>query len=347
MNIESFMPSEEECIDRLRQIRWPSGVKCPNCGSGEVVKKGRTNDGVYQRYRCRLCGRDFNDRTGTIFENSKLGLRHWFFAIFLMQFKVSVMEISKTLGVTYKTAFNMVKKLRKSIYAKRIPEKLKGEVEMDEIYITAGLKGKRNLKRGGRKRGLKARGRGTYSKDKPPIIAMVERGGKIRIAPSKDVKSETVVERFLDDVDPNATVYTDDFSSYNALPSDLHKSVNHSDGEYSDGNGVHINTVEGEFSVFRPWMATYRGISKENTYLYTSHYEFCRNNRELHPVDRVENLIKFLRLAPSLGFFGYSGPYFWQIEPDLGAIGTFGGIICFPAGVSEEVLALQCPILYI
>jgi transposase-like protein len=298
MDIKSFMPSEVESLKTLREIRWAEGIKCIYCGSERVVKTGM--HGKYakaQRYHCKNCDKWFNDKTGTIFENSNLLLRYWFFAAFLMQFKVSIMEISKTLGVKYDTAFNMVKKLRKSIYAKRIPEKLTGTVEIDEIYITAGLKGKKNLARGGRERGLKARGRGSYAKDKPPVLGMVERKGKVRLFPQVDVKSKRVLRRFLKNVADNAQVYTDDFSSYDILPQGQHLSVNHSNGEYSNGNGVHINTVEAEFSVYRPWMATFRGVSKENLYLYCSHYEFSRNNRCLHPVDRVLKLVEFLHLV--------------------------------------------------
>lgn len=314
MNISSFIPAEEECSDTLREIRWPGGVKCPHCDSTTIIKRGIYQNG-YQRYQCKACKRFFNVKTGTIFENSKLPLGFWFFAAFLMQYKISMMEISKTLGVTYWTAFKMVKKLRKSIYSKRVAEKLKGEVEIDEIYITAGLKGKRNLARGGRKRGLKARGRGSYAKDKPPVFCMLERGGKLRLFPQLDVKSKPILKKFLRSLTWNAQVYTDDFSSYDILPPEHHQSINHSDGEYANGR-VHINTVEGEFSVYRPWMATFRGVSKENLYLYCSHYEFWRNERELHPVDRMLEIIRFLHpnhaLLDNFMLYGRISSYNWN-----------------------------------
>ena len=97
--------------------------------------------------------------------------------------------------------------------------------------------------------------------------------------------------------DDNANINTDDYSSYNILTNNgfNHETVNHSMGEYARGS-VHTNTVEAEFSVFRDWMATYRSVSKENLYLYCSHYEFCRNNRSLNPVDRAILMMSFLRL---------------------------------------------------
>ena len=106
MDIWSFMPSEEECAVVLREVRWREGVGCPRCGSRSVVRHGRHLE-VYRRYLYRGCGRSFNDRTGTLFEDSKLPLRVWFFTAFLMQYKVPVMEIAKTVHVSYPTAFNI------------------------------------------------------------------------------------------------------------------------------------------------------------------------------------------------------------------------------------------------
>ena len=102
----------------------------------------------------------------------------------LMQYKVSVKEISKTASVSYPTAFNLAKKLRRSLYLSHLQEKMKGIVELDEVYVTVGLKGKRHLRRLPRVRGLKRRGRGTYDADKPPIVDMLERGGMVRLIPS-------------------------------------------------------------------------------------------------------------------------------------------------------------------
>ena len=298
MDVESFMPGEEECLGHLHLLRWPGGVRCVFCGSERVVKTGMHGKRVRaQRYHCRSCDRWFNDKTGTPFAGSHLPLRTWFFVAFLMQFRVSVMEISRALGMRYATVFDMVKKLRSSLYAGRMAEKLRGEVEMDEAYVKAGLKGKRGLRRAPRKRGLKARGRGTYETDKVPVVAAVERGsGRVRLQPHRNVKGRVVIKRYQRDVDPGSRVYTDDYSSYDVLPGDKHGSVNHSDREYSNGEGVHINTVEAEFSVFRPWMATYRGVSKESLYLYTSHYEFLRNNRDACQVGRMSRMIEILRL---------------------------------------------------
>ncbi|MDG7009535.1 MAG: IS1 family transposase [Nitrososphaerota archaeon] len=136
------MPREEECISTLREMRWPDGViACPRCGSDRVVKDGPR--GRYQMYWCKKCNFGFNDRSGTIFQDTKVPLRKWFMMAFMMQFRVSVLEISKTIGVSYRHSYYMARKIRGSVYAGRMAKKLKGTVEVDELYVTAGLKGKK------------------------------------------------------------------------------------------------------------------------------------------------------------------------------------------------------------
>lgn len=288
MDITSFMPSEEECAFVLRYVRWRWGVVCPGCGSRSVVRHGRHLQ-VYQSYLCKGCGRHFNDRTGTQFEDSKLPLRVWFFAAFLMQYKVSIKEIAMTARVSYPTAFNIAKRLRKGLYLSQLQEKMKGIVELDEVYINAGSKGKRDLQRPPRVRGLKERGRGTYTTDKPPIMGMVERGGAVKLIPSSNVTGRTVLRRVMNNIHREVeAVYTDEYPAYNVLDRYCnHQTVNHSLGQYARDGGIHTNTVEAEFSVFRPWMATYRGISKENLYLYCAQYNFLRNTKEEDRAERA------------------------------------------------------------
>lgn len=141
MKIDSFMPDEEECVATLRELRWKDGVRCARCGSSNVKKDGVR--GLYQMYECRDCGSYFNDRSGTVFQDTKIPLRKWFLMAFLMQFNISVLEVSKTVGVPYRNAFYIAKKIRSGTYVNQILEKLRGTVEMDELYVTAGVKGKK------------------------------------------------------------------------------------------------------------------------------------------------------------------------------------------------------------
>jgi len=286
------MPSDRECAEALREARWAVALICLYCGGGRVVRRG-WRKGLYQRYRCKDWGRWFNDRTGTGMAYSRLPLRFWFFTAFMMQSKVSVHELAETLPNPYATVFRMVRRLRENLYLTASSLSLKGIVELDEVYVTAGLKGKKDLKRKPRIRGLKRRGRGTYAVDKPPILGVVERNGSVRLIPMADVAARTVLHRLFKafDLEDVEAFYTDDYPAYNALRSlSLHETVNHSIGEYAR-SGAHTNTVEGEFSVFRPWNATFRGYNKENIHLYTAHYSFLRSNRHLDRIQRTTTML--------------------------------------------------------
>jgi len=136
------MPSEWECAEALRRVRWASGVQCVYCGSGSVVGRG-WRKGLYRRYCCKDCRVWFNDRTGTVFANSKLSLRVWFFTAFMLQSKVSVRELAKDLRLPYNTMYRVVERLNLYLTASTI--KLKGVVELDEVYVAAGLKGEKGL----------------------------------------------------------------------------------------------------------------------------------------------------------------------------------------------------------
>ena len=122
---------------------------------------------------------------------------------------------------------------------------------------------------------------------------MVSRaGGGVAITPAAHVKSEDILKRSVKNVDPKAQIYHDDHPSYSILSGAYsHEAVNHSLGEYTRDGGIHTNTVEAEFSIFRPWWATYRGVSKEHTYLYCSHHQLLRNTRNMDRVQRVELIL--------------------------------------------------------
>ncbi len=104
---------EALCAQRLRGARWPEQVKCPHCHS-EKVTDIRPYMGVFQRYLCLACGRTFNDKTGTIFENSKVSLSAWAGVAYLLAADEPVTVIAENVGVSYPTALRMVRELRKS-----------------------------------------------------------------------------------------------------------------------------------------------------------------------------------------------------------------------------------------
>jgi transposase-like protein len=170
---------------------------------------------------------------------------------------------------------------------------LTGEAEFDEVYIVAGHKGQPDKViakgRPGRRRRLKgSRGRGTLEKEKPPILGMVERGGEVILKMLPNVQQATIEPVIATAVAPGTLIYTDEYNIYSRLVQwgYAHKTVNHSVGEYArdeDGDGfheVHVNTIEGIWSLLRSWLRPHRGISQEKLPIYLGFFEFVHNVRK-------------------------------------------------------------------
>jgi transposase-like protein len=190
---------------------------------------------------------------------------------------------------------------------------LKGEVESDEIYITAGCKGNNHSRpahRAPRRRGFKyKRGRGTYETDKTPILGLASREGDIYMQTVRNVKTETIRPIIETVVAPHSNMYTDDYSIYNFLDrSDNYtrKIVCHSKGEYAialneEGTVIaHTNTQEGIWSLLRPWIRPHRGINKKYLPLYIAPCEYFLRNRDMTPAQQIRRVIH-----SAVSFTGY------------------------------------------
>lgn len=169
---------------------------------------------------------------------------------------------------------------------------MSGTVEADEVYVVAGHKGYpeivRKLGRNGRRRRLKGeRGRGTLAKDKPPILGLFQRNGDVTIRMLPNVQQATIQPILTQTVKPGSLLYTDEYDIYNPVTAwgYAHKTVNHSQGEYArdeDGDGfheVHINSLEGFWSLLRSWLRPHRGISQEKLPFYLGFFECVHNFR--------------------------------------------------------------------
>ena len=144
-------------------------------------------------------------------------------------------------------------------------------------------------KRNSRRRRLKgARGRGTLQKEKPPILGMIQRSGKVVVKMLENVQRTTIqpiIEKF---VKPQTHIYTDEYTIYDELESwgFKHSSVCHSEGEYArdeDGDGfheIHVNTMEGFWSLLRYWLRPHRGISQDKLPIYLGFFQFVHNQRK-------------------------------------------------------------------
>ena len=165
-------------------------------------------------------------------------------------------------------------------------------MECDEVYIVAGHKGHpeivRQLGRKGRRRRLKgARGRSTLEKEKPPVFGLSQRDGDLVIQMLPNVQQVTIQPVIAHHVQAGSQIYTDEYDIYARLPEwgYAHETVNHSQGEYArdaDDDGVHeihVNTLEGFWSLLRSWLRPHRGVSQERLPLYLGFFEFVHNVR--------------------------------------------------------------------
>ena len=212
--------------------------------------------------------------------------------LYLMGLNLSNRQIAAELGLHPDVAHRMTIFLRNEIAERKPGCKVRGVVECDEVYVIAGHKGHpekvRQKNRPPRRRALKgAPGRGTLEKEKPPILGIIERGGDVAIFMLPNVKQKTIEPILRSVITPGTLVNTDEYGIYNQLTDwgYEHKTVCHSKGEYArdeDGDGfceVHVNTIEGFWSLLRSWLRPHRGVSQENLPLYLSFFEFVHNVR--------------------------------------------------------------------
>lgn len=282
---------DEKCYEKIRELRWPKWrpCSCPHCISDQIVKRGRNDRHPgCQRYRCKKCGKRFDDLTRTIFAGHHQPLRVWLTFLYLMVLNVSNRQIAHELGLNESDSQQMADLLRQGVFKRRSRGRLEGEVECDEVYVIAGHKGRPDKIQGRRPRRNRlkgARGRGTLAKEKPPIFGMIQRNGEVRIEMLENVQPVTIRPLIEQTMVPGTPVYTDEYVIYSPLPAwgYPHKTVCHSTGEYArdeDGDGfheVHVNTMEGFWSLLRSWLRPHRGISQEKLPLYLIFFEFVHN----------------------------------------------------------------------
>jgi len=262
-NLKNDFPNDEACLDFIFKNRWPKGLTCPNCGSKDFYHiKGRKS------YACK-CGYQVSPTEGTIFHKSSTPLTLWFHAIFLMsQSKngVAAKELERQLGVTYKCAWRLAKQIRLLMSEDNGPLGDKEIVELDETYVGGKAKGKR--------------GRGAAKKT--PVFGAVERNGKLKTKVVLNVRKLTLMPLIKDMVIDDSVIVTDESNSYNDVKKlgHLHESINHSKGQYVDGD-VHTNTIEGFWSQFkRSVHGTYHSVSRKHLQLYLDEFSFRYSHRK-------------------------------------------------------------------
>lgn len=277
-------PTEKAVVKYFLKIRYNDVLICPHCGS--KVRVQYRNDNL-KLCNCHNCNNTFSPFKNTIFEKSSTDLRKWFYAIhlFLNSKKgISGLQLQREIGVTYKTAWRMLKQIRSAMGNTDMSKAFEAMVEIDETYI-----GGKPRKMNGETEPSK-RGRGTK---KTPVVGVKERSSSHVFAkvalPNAEGKKLTGKQLFniLDSVcKKDATVLTDDFRGYNFMN---HKntnknnyyriSVNHSENIYSLGNGLHTNGIESFWALLkRGILGIYHHVSVDYLQEYVNEFCFRQNN---------------------------------------------------------------------
>jgi transposase-like protein len=266
-----YFSDPDRCFQYALNLRWPNGVvSCPRCGSEKhsFIKTRRI-------WFCSGCKQQFSLKVGTIFEDSPLGLDKWMCAFWMIcncKNGVSSCEIARSLGVTQKSAWFMLHRIRKAMHEDS-SLMLSGEVEADETFIGGKA---RNMHLSKRERRIT----GTGGKDKTAVMGLLERGGEVRTKVISNRKKALLQAEVKKHVEAGSALYTDALMSYRGLGSDYaHQVVDHA-VEYVNGR-IHTNGLENFWSLLKRGInGTYVSIEPYHLFRYLDEQSFRYNNRK-------------------------------------------------------------------
>lgn len=276
-----YFASPVNCLEYLAKKRWPTGVvTCPTCGSTNVSFLANQ-----LRWQCSSHHprRQFSIKVGTIFEDSPIGLDKWLAAMWLItnaKNGISSWEIHRALGVSQKTAWFMLHRIRLS-HQDKAGNKLSGQIEADETFIGGKA---RNMHVSKRARVIT----GTGGKDKTAVLGILERGGKVRtkVVPSR--KKNTLQSELREHVLAGSAIFTDALKSYEGLDEFQHEVIDHAVA-YVNGE-VHTNGIENFWSLLKRGLkGTYISVEPFHLFRYLDEQMFRYNNRlDMNDWDRFD-----------------------------------------------------------
>jgi len=269
-----YFKDPDVCLQFMVGLRWPDGtVKCPICGSDKVHFLANQ-----RRWKCsaKHDRRQFSIKVGTIFEDSPIGLDKWLPAVWLLtncKNGISSYEVAKDLGVTQKTAWFMLQRIRLAMQKGTFWNKMEGEIEADESYIGGLARFMHKNK--------KAKITGTGGSGKAIVMGLLDRNTKeVRAMHVPDTKRETLHGKVRDHVAAGSDVFTDELVGYLGLDREyVHNVINHAES-YVKGN-IHTNGIENFWSLLKRGLkGTYVSVEPFHLFRYLDEQAFRYNNRK-------------------------------------------------------------------
>jgi transposase-like protein len=287
MAADLFAPhfqNADKAREYLEALRWPNGPVCPHCGvlGDHYALKGESHRAGLMK--CRDCRKQFSVTVGTVFERSKIELNKWLMVVHLMcasKKAISSLQISRMLGVTYKSAWFMTHRVREAMKPGSVGLMGTGGgvVEADETYW--GNNGKQ-------RKGA----RGYQHKMK--VVSLVERNGEKRSVVVQHVNAKTLTAVLDDNVCKSAHLMTDEHSGYTKVGRKFasHGVTRHTAGQYVDGAN-HSNTVESSFSLLkRGLIGTFHHVGEQHLQRYAVEFDFRWNHRKVTDKERAATLLQ-------------------------------------------------------
>lgn len=290
-NIPRACSHEDAAVAFLEAQRgWADHAACVHCGSENVYKmKGR--DGARNKrylWKCNDCSQQYTVRIGTVFEDSRIALRHWCYAYWAAcasKKGVSALQIHRMTGVSYKSALFMMHRIRWAMADTDTVAPLTGTVEIDETYVGGKVRGNPTKKEAAQKRW----------DTKVPVVAMVQRGGDVRAMVMPRVNAANLRSAIDANVCKSSRLMTDEASYYKTIGKEFqggHETVVHSNYEYVRGDAT-TNSVEGFFSLLkRGIFGVFHNVSEEHLHRYVSEAAFKYNSRKLNDGERLTLAIR-------------------------------------------------------
>jgi len=281
-NLKEMMAAysdESVCRAYMEEMRWGGNITCPFCAMNNPYK---LKNGKSYRCRDKECKKDFTVTVGTIFENSKVKLSVWMASIYLVTAHkkgISSLQLSRNLGITQKTAWFVLHRIRLLMGESDPDVAMDNVVEIDETYVGGKFE---NMNR------KKLHEHRESGKDnKIAVMGLLERDGKAKLTV---IGKNTFKEIIRQNVAPSAMVITDSHLSYSGLQNEFaaHETVNHNIKEFKRGN-IYTNTVEGFFSQFkRTIIGTYHQVSPKHLHMYCAETTYRFNSRKMTDADRFK-----------------------------------------------------------